>query len=284
MAKETAEHIMGKDLLTMLEGQEIFLPARPGILYNTPKSWKVQKVLLEWPLAAVGKGGRQPDVVLVDDKGRMLAVEIANTNSKRGNQPYWNDLRQWGLLTIEVDVKAGLKRDPPMLSMALPGAQLLRNAGKWIYPGEPGKLIWLAFEGDVPLSLILGHILRGDNSNQVGFALIVQHGWPTFDEEDTGFHLSADGSFIGKPSRNWKWRFFDANPAYAAQLFKVPEKLSIGQACKFIKEQIKIGEGLDRIEPPKLPPRWIDQPDSDWWGSQECVLKWKESKPTASIS
>ena len=267
----------------MLEGQVVGLPARKSILYRPPREWKANKVLLEWPLAAVGKGGRQPDVIFVDDKGRMLAVEIANTNSKQDKQEYLHDLKRWGLLAIEVDVRKSLQKNPPLLSTPFPGAQLIREAGSWLYQGEPGKLFWLPFEGNIPLDWVLSGTSKSKNVEVVNFLLCVEHSDPIGTEwpiEYTGFRLQADAKYLGQLMRSWRWRFVGLPPSLAELAGGTWEskEYTIGQACKFIKENIQLGEGLLRLEPPKLPTRWTTERDSEWLPGQECQLKWADTK------
>ena len=274
--------LLGKAMLVSLVGQTITLPERRSILYAPPEQWQVKRVHVDDEVVVDESWEGKPDGILVDDEGRMLAVEFG---LKVWDSDELNILNRLGLLAIEIDLFAPDGGNLLRLSHPWPGAQAIGSQANWLYQGAPGTLSWVPSEhGASPKELITGN-RTSSRHDWVSLSLVVEHTephWTDRNSEQTGFNIRAESRYLGRPVEEWRWRFHDAG-----RVMERPPRdwddFNLGQACELISENIKLGEGFKRIHPPELPARWTDNPDDPSLPVQECLIDWDPPSRNRSI-
>ena len=135
-------HQFGKICFEDAVGKTIRLPAPVSPLFNPPKTFRINRVEFEKPLPFAGYAGRRPDVVLTDEKGRKLIVEIKSSNGKE--EPYLQDMNAIRMsLVLELDVSRWRKQPslrPDFLSES--PLQSVIDQTTWLLCGPPKEMEW----------------------------------------------------------------------------------------------------------------------------------------------
>ena len=139
---ESQLHHFGKMCFEDAEGKTIKLPKSVSPMFDPPGTFSIRKVEFEKPVPFAGYAGRQPDILLTDDSGRKLIVEITYSNSKGEN--YVQDMSAVGMsLALELDV-GKWKKDPALMPDFTQGTPLqsVVNQTKWLSPGLAKEMEW----------------------------------------------------------------------------------------------------------------------------------------------
>ena len=138
---ESQLHRLGKEVFVDAEGKMITLPRPPSPRLTPPGTFKIKRVQLEYPLP-VGREGRRPDVVLTDEHGVRLIVEVKNTSAK--GRKYGNDMYESGFsLILELDVSRW--RNEKELRPDFSSRGMLQHVVDqcvWFSAGKPRTVAW----------------------------------------------------------------------------------------------------------------------------------------------
>ncbi len=135
-------HLFGKMCFEMAAGKRITLPKPDSPRFDPPKEFAVQAVEFEKAISWAGHRGRRPDVVLTNEMGHRLIVEIKDSSSK--SVTYGNDMSAVGLsLVLELDVSRWRDRQDlrPDFTQGDP-LQFVVDQTKWIACGRPSVMEW----------------------------------------------------------------------------------------------------------------------------------------------
>ncbi len=121
------------------------MPPAESPRFTPPRKFRIKKVQTEYPLP-VGIGGRRPDVILTDDDGIKIVVEVSNAYHK--GRRYFDDMDFGGFsLILELDVSKwrenkDLRPDFSSRSML----QDMIDQCKWLSAGKPRPIGWVEQE------------------------------------------------------------------------------------------------------------------------------------------
>ena len=124
------------------EGKTIKLPKSDSPMFDPPSAFAIKRVEFEKSVPFAGFSGRQPDVLLTDENGRKLIVEITYSNTKGEN--YLHDMGMVGMsLALELDV-GKWKNNLSMMPDFTQGSPLqsVVNQTKWLSPGLAREMEW----------------------------------------------------------------------------------------------------------------------------------------------
>ena len=139
---ESQLHQFGKMCFEDAAGKTIRLPDPISPMFDPPKTFFIKRVEFEKPIPFAGHTGRQPDVLLTDEHGHKLVVEITNSNSKGDH--YLQDMIAVGMsLVLELDVSKWRKQ-PSLIPDFTQGSPLktVINQTKWLSCGQPREMEW----------------------------------------------------------------------------------------------------------------------------------------------
>ena len=139
---ESQLHQFGKMCFEDAEGKTIKLPKSPSPMFIPPEIFAISKVEFEKAVPFAGRTGRQPDILLTDQHGRKLIVEIAYSNNK--GESYIHDMTTVGMsLALELDV-GKWKKNPALMPDFTKGLPLQRvvNQTTWLSCGRPSEMEW----------------------------------------------------------------------------------------------------------------------------------------------
>ncbi len=156
---ESQLHHFGKMCFEDSEGKTIKLPRSISPMFDPPRTFSIIKVEFEKPVPFAGYSGRQPDVLLTDENGRKLIVEIAYSNSKGEN--YVHDMSAVGMsMALELDV-GKWKKNPALMPDFTQGTPLqsVVNQTKWLSCGQARKMEWR------PYAMVLYDECENENCN-----------------------------------------------------------------------------------------------------------------------
>ena len=139
---ESQLHQFGKMCFEDAEGKSIRLPKSVSPMFDPPQTFFIKRVEFEKPVPFAGFTGRRPDILLTDENGRKLIVEITCSNSKGEN--YLHDMSAVGMsLALELDV-GKWKNNPALMPDFTQGTPLqsVVNQTKWLSPGQAKEMEW----------------------------------------------------------------------------------------------------------------------------------------------
>ena len=143
--RESQLHLLGKEVFADAAGKTIKLPPAQSPRFTPPRKFHIKRVQTEYPLP-VGIGGRRPDIILTDNDGIKLVVEISNAYHK--GRRYFDDMDFGGFsLILELDVSKwrenkNLRPDFSSRSML----QDMIDQCKWLSAGKPRPIGWVKQE------------------------------------------------------------------------------------------------------------------------------------------
>ena len=139
---ESQLHQFGKMCFEDAEGKTIKLPKSTSPMFVPPDSFAIKRVEFEKAVPFAGHNGRQPDILLTDEQGRKLIVEIAYSNTK--GESYIHDMNTVGMsLALELDV-GKWKKNPALMPDFTKGLPLqdVVNQTTWLSCGRPSEMEW----------------------------------------------------------------------------------------------------------------------------------------------
>ena len=139
---ESQLHQFGKMCFEDAEGKTITLPKSASPMFVSPMTFSVSRVEFEKAVPFAGFTGRQPDLLLTDENGRKLIIEITYSNSKSEN--YIHDMGAVGMsLALELDV-GKWKKNPAIMPDFSQGTPLQKviDQTKWLSCGLPREMEW----------------------------------------------------------------------------------------------------------------------------------------------
>ena len=143
--KESQLHLLGKEVFADAAGKTIKLPPAPSPRFTPPRKFRIKKVQTEYPLP-VGRGGRRPDIILTDDDGIKIVVEVSNAYHK--GKRYFDDMDFGGFsLILELDVSKW--RDNKELRPDFSSRSMLQDMidqCKWLSAGKARPIGWVEQE------------------------------------------------------------------------------------------------------------------------------------------
>lgn len=157
--KESHLHLLGKEVFADAAGKTINLPPAQSPRFTPPRKFRIKRVQTEYPLP-VGIGGRRPDIILTDDDGIKIVVEISNAYHK--GRRYFDDMDFGGFsLILELDVSKwrenkSLRPDFSSRSML----QDMIDQCKWLSAGKPRPIRWV--EQELPYCIYTEEKTRED--------------------------------------------------------------------------------------------------------------------------
>jgi len=139
---ESQLHQFGKMCFEDAEGKTIKLPKSPSPIFVPPETFVIRKVEFEKAVPFAGHAGRKPDILLTDEHGRKLIVEIAYSNAK--GESYIHDMNTVGMsLALELDVRKW-KNNPALMPDFTRGYPLQNvvNQTTWLSCGKASEMEW----------------------------------------------------------------------------------------------------------------------------------------------
>ena len=139
---ESQLHEFGKACFEDATGKTVALPGTVNPRFDSPKTFHIKRVEFEKPIPYAGYNGRRPDVVLTNEHGHKLVVEVKNTCGKGFS--YCTDMDVVGMsLVLGLDVgrwetERALRPD---FSQGSP-LQTVVNQTEWLIPGKPQSMEW----------------------------------------------------------------------------------------------------------------------------------------------
>ena len=143
--EESQLHLLGKEVFADAAGKTIKLPPAPSPRFTPPRKFRIKRVQTEHPLP-VGIGGRRPDIILTDDDGIKIVVEVSNAYRK--SRRYFDDMDLGGFSQIlELDVSKW--RDNKELRPDFSSRSMLQDMidqCKWLSAGKARPISWVKQE------------------------------------------------------------------------------------------------------------------------------------------
>ena len=139
---ESQLHKFGKMCFEDAEGKTIKLPPAASPMFDPPKTFNIKRVEFEKDIPYAGYVGRKPDILLTNEHGHKLVVEVKNSSSK--NENYLQDMGVVGMsLVLELDVSKWKKQTSlmPDFSKGSP-LQTVISQTKWLSCGQPREMEW----------------------------------------------------------------------------------------------------------------------------------------------
>ena len=139
---ESQLHKFGKMCFEDAEGKTIKLPPAASPMFDPPKIFNIKRVEFEKDIPYAGYVGRKPDILLTNEHGHKLVVEVKNSSSK--NENYLQDMGVVGMsLVLELDVSKWKKQTSlmPDFSKGSP-LQTVISQTKWLSCGQPREMEW----------------------------------------------------------------------------------------------------------------------------------------------
>ena len=176
---ETDLHKFGKRCFDYAEGRTINLPPAISPMFTPPKTFAIKRIDPEKYIPYAGEHGRKPDILLTNDQGHKLAVEIRNSNNK--GQDYINDMNRIGIsLILELNVNRW-NENPSLIPDFSEGSPLQTAIDQttWLSAGRPRNMQWK------PYGVVLYQCTDDGNCQ---FCTTLRGGFIKF-EEDTRLRL-----------------------------------------------------------------------------------------------
>jgi len=143
--RESQLHLLGKEVFADAAGKTIKLPPAQSPRFTPPREFRIKRVQTEYPLP-VGREGRRPDIILTDDDGIKIVVEVANSYHK--SKRYFDDMDFGGFsLILELDVskwRGNKELRPDFSSRSM--LQDMIDQCKWLSAGKPRPIGWVEQE------------------------------------------------------------------------------------------------------------------------------------------
>lgn len=139
---ESDLHKFGKRCFDYAEGKTIKLPPAVSPMFTPPRSFTIKQMDIEKSIPYAGEHSRKPDIVMTNEHGHKLVVEIKNSNNKR--QDYIEDLNRVGIsLILSLDVSRW--NDEPSLIPDFSEGSPLQTAidqTTWLSAGRARNMQW----------------------------------------------------------------------------------------------------------------------------------------------
>ena len=139
---ESQLHRLGKECFADAEGKTITLPSAPSPRFEPPRKFSIKRVQAEYTLP-VGQRGRRPDIILTDNDGIKVVVEVSNKNHK--GRHYFDDMDFGGFsLILKLDVSKW--RDDKELRPDFSSSSMLQDVidqCEWLSAGKARPIGWV---------------------------------------------------------------------------------------------------------------------------------------------